>query len=84
MSLLRGVQTFVVGALREDPHPTHFNVDEAIATSKTLQPNRTYLTHVSHQLDYETTNAKLPLGIELAYDGLRIPVRVKRNVNSQR
>lgn len=84
MSLLRGVHTFVVGALREEPHPTHFNVDEAIAASKTLQPNQTFLTHVSHQLDYETTNAKLPSGIELAYDGLRIPVKVKRNINGQK
>ncbi|MDG2221830.1 MAG: MBL fold metallo-hydrolase [Rubripirellula sp.] len=83
MSLLQGVQTFVVGALREAPHPTHFNVEEAIAASKALQPRQTYLTHISHQLDYETTNAKLPSGIELAFDGLRIPLKVERDHDSQ-
>lgn len=79
MNLLRNLDTFVVGALRDNPHPTHFSVDEAIEITKELRPRRTYFTHVSHQLDYETTNDRLPDGIELAYDGLRVLVQVTRS-----
>jgi phosphoribosyl 1,2-cyclic phosphate phosphodiesterase len=77
MRLLQGLDTFVVGALRVSPHPTHFSLDEAIQVSKELKPKRTYLTHVSHQLDYQATNKILPEGIELAYDGLRLSIQVK-------
>jgi len=70
--LLQGLDTLILGALRDRPHPTHFSLEEAIAVAEQLKPRRTYLTHVSHELDYDTTNARLPQGIELAYDGLKI------------
>jgi len=35
-----------------------------------LKPKRTYLTHLSHTMD--PTVIKLPPGVELAWDGLRI------------
>ena len=78
LRLLEGVETFVVGALRDEPHPTHFNLDQAIEVANLLKPQRTYLTHISHDLDYESTNRRLPDGVELAYDGLRIPIRIDR------
>ena len=37
-----------------------------------LRPQRTLLTHMSHDLDHEATNAELPAGVELAYDGLEV------------
>ena len=73
---LQGLDTLVLDALWEgEPHPTHYNVEQALEVIEQLQPRRTYLTHVSHRLDYETTNAKLPKGVDLAYDGLRIEFR---------
>ncbi|OYW13193.1 MAG: MBL fold metallo-hydrolase, partial [Planctomycetales bacterium 12-60-4] len=45
----------------------------ALELAEKVKPRRTYLTHVSHHLDYEKTNARLPPGVELSYDGLRIP-----------
>ena len=39
-----------------------------------MKPERAYLTHCSHRLDYDKTNARLPAGVELAYDGLQIPL----------
>lgn len=76
IDLLRGVETLVIGALRLRPHPTHFNVDEAIDASRKIQPRQTYLTHVSHDLDYEQTNRWLPEGVALAHDGLRVEIDV--------
>lgn len=69
---LRGVKTLVVGALRYKPHPTHFNVDEAIEIAGVIGAQQTYLTHCGHDLGYQETMAKLPAGIQLAYDGLRV------------
>lgn len=70
--LLEGLDVLVIDALRERPHPTHFSVGQALEVVERVQPKRTYFTHLSHSLGYEQTNAQLPSGVELAYDGLRI------------
>ncbi len=68
---LEGVRTLVIDALRFKPHPTHFSLDEALDVIARLKPERAFLTHTSHEFDYEETNRALPPGVELAYDGLR-------------
>lgn len=70
---LRGVEVLVVNALRFAPHDSHWNIDEALAIIRTVGPQRAYLTHSSHEIGlYAVTNAQLPEGVELAYDGLEI------------
>jgi phosphoribosyl 1,2-cyclic phosphate phosphodiesterase len=73
--LLAGVRTLVVDALRERPHPTHFTVGEALAVVARLAPERAYFTHICHDLPHAATNARLPPGVELAYDGLVLDIR---------
>jgi phosphoribosyl 1,2-cyclic phosphate phosphodiesterase len=68
--LLRGLDTLVLGALRHRPHATHFTVAEALEVVADVKPRRTYLTHIAHDLDHAATNAALPPGVELAWDGL--------------
>jgi phosphoribosyl 1,2-cyclic phosphate phosphodiesterase len=72
--LLEGLDVLVLDALREEPHPTHFSVSQSLEAIERLKPRRAFLTHVSHSLEYEETNAKLPDNVKLAYDGLRIPL----------
>lgn len=72
---LRGLGTLVMDATRRAPHPSHFHLEKAIEVAMALNPRRTYFTHLSHDYDYEETCAELPAGIELAYDGLRIPIQ---------
>jgi phosphoribosyl 1,2-cyclic phosphate phosphodiesterase len=72
--LLEGLDTLVLDALWEEPHPTHFNVQQAVEVIERVRPRRAYLTHVSHRLDYDETNARLPEGIELAYDGQQVEI----------
>ncbi|MFN7875072.1 MAG: MBL fold metallo-hydrolase [Pirellula sp.] len=74
LDLLRDLDCLVLDALRFTPHPTHFNVDQAVEVIRELKPRRAYLTHLSHDLDYAEVNATLPDNIELGYDGLRIPL----------
>jgi phosphoribosyl 1,2-cyclic phosphate phosphodiesterase len=72
--LLEGLDTLVVGALRDRPHPTHFTVAEALEAVARIRPRRALLTHVCHDLGHATTAARLPDGVELAYDGLEVDV----------
>ena len=69
---LTGLDVLILDALRERKHPTHFNLEEAIAMAQRLKARKTYFTHVAHQLDHEQTNRRLPEGMALAYDGLII------------
>ncbi|QEH32716.1 Phosphoribosyl 1,2-cyclic phosphodiesterase [Aquisphaera giovannonii] len=70
--LLEGLDTLVLDALRHEAHPTHFSVEEALAAVRRLKPRQAWFTHLSHGLDHEATDAALPDGVRLAYDGLRI------------
>ena len=72
--LLEGVRTIVLDALRDRPHPTHFTVAEALDVVSRLSPERTYFTHVCHDLPHAATCARLPAGVELAYDGLVLEI----------
>lgn len=68
--LVAGVDTLVIDALRDKKHSTHFTVAEALEAIARIAPRRAYLTHMAHQLGHAETSARLPAGVELAYDGL--------------
>jgi phosphoribosyl 1,2-cyclic phosphate phosphodiesterase len=72
--LLAGVDVLVLDALRHRPHPTHFSLDEAIATARRIAPRQTYFTHMCHDLPHAATSERLPEGVALAYDGLQLDV----------
>ena len=74
--LLAGVDTLVIDALRHKPHPTHFTVEEALGAVARIAPRRAFFTHMAHDLPHADTCARLPRGVELAYDGLRLDVDV--------
>lgn len=67
--LLRGVRVLVLDALRRRPHPTHFNLDQAVAIAGRIGARQTYFTHVAHEMAHEATNAELPPGMALGFDG---------------
>ena len=56
------------------PHPTHFSVAEALDVVERLAPERAYFTHICHDLPHAATCARLPAGVELAYDGLVLEI----------
>lgn len=73
---LKGIDILVLSALRAAPSPMHFSIDEAIAFSRRTSAKMTYLTHIAHDLEYETTNALLPPDVRMSYDGLEIPIEI--------
>jgi phosphoribosyl 1,2-cyclic phosphate phosphodiesterase len=74
MARLEGLDVLVLDALRPRGHATHFSLEQALEVAHVLKPRRTYFTHMSHELEHDATNALLPPGMELAHDGLRIPL----------
>jgi phosphoribosyl 1,2-cyclic phosphate phosphodiesterase len=75
-ALLRGLDDFILDALRYTAHPMHSNVEQSLALVKELKPKRAWFTHICHDLGHEAANAKLPPNVRLAYDGLTFEVAI--------
>jgi phosphoribosyl 1,2-cyclic phosphate phosphodiesterase len=74
--LVEGIDTLVIDALRDKPHTTHLTVAGALDVVARVRPRRAYMTHMGHDLGHAATSARLPAGVELAYDGLVVDVAV--------
>jgi len=71
---LLGLDTLIVSALRDLPHPTHQTVGEALVLIAALKPRLAILTHLDHDLDYRELSARLPQGVLAGFDGLVVEV----------
>ena len=72
---LKDLDVLIVNALRIEPHPTHFNLEEALEFIERVQPKKAYLTHISHRLGFHRKVSKiLPPHVFLAHDGLVLDV----------
>jgi phosphoribosyl 1,2-cyclic phosphate phosphodiesterase len=76
LPLLQDLDVLILDALRHDPHPSHSHLEKSIAVVEQLKPKRAFFTHMSHDLDHDATNAKLPPHIRLAYDGQQISFEI--------
>lgn len=74
MEIIKGCNVFVVDALRQTRHPNHFSLAQAIQATHQVNPGRAFLTHITHELPHQATQAELPLGISVAYDQLALEV----------
>jgi len=72
VDMLRGLDMWIIDALRYTPHPTHLSVEQALSWIDRLKPKRAILTNLHVDLDYETLKSELPDNVEPAYDGLTI------------
>ncbi len=72
LPLLKDLDILILDALRREPHPSHSHLANSIALVEKIAPKRAFFTHISHDLDHETTNAELPSNMQLAHDGLKL------------
>ncbi|MDP5078749.1 MAG: MBL fold metallo-hydrolase [Nonlabens sp.] len=70
---LRGLDVLIINMLRDEPHKTHLNREEALEIVDLLKPKKTYFTHISHHLGFHAAvEETLPANVHLAYDNLVI------------
>ena len=72
LELMRDLDVLVLDCLRFKEHPTHLWVDKALEYVERIKPRRAFFTHIAHDVKYARDSAKLPAGVEWAYDGLEI------------
>ena len=70
--LLAGVKCWIVDALREEPHPTHFCLSETLEEIDRADVPMGVLTNMHITLDYVALTEKLPAHITVGYDGFRV------------
>ncbi len=72
LTALVGLDVWIVDALRKSPHPSHFNLDEALEWIDRVKPRRAILTNLHSDMDYAELCARLPPGVEPAHDGMKL------------
>ena len=72
MKELKNLKYLIIDCLKYKKHPTHFNLDEALYVHNILQPKKTILTNLHHDLDYHKLVRKLPQNVSPAFDGMQI------------
>lgn len=70
--LLEGLDVLVIDALRYRHHPTHMTVGQALEVIGQVKPRQAFLTHIAHDISHAELEAKLPEGVQIAYDGLAV------------
>jgi phosphoribosyl 1,2-cyclic phosphate phosphodiesterase len=74
LPLMTGLHVWIVDALRKSPHPSHFNLDEALAWIARIQPERAILTNLHTDMDYAELRAALPPNVEPGFDRMRFSI----------
>ena len=69
---LKNLKYLILDCLKYDRHPSHFNLKEALFIHKRLNPKKTILTNLHHDIDYDLLLDKLPKNVLPAYDGLSL------------
>jgi phosphoribosyl 1,2-cyclic phosphate phosphodiesterase len=77
VAVMRGLDVWIVDALRDAPHPSHFTLSDALAWIDRLKPKRAILTNLNPEFDYEALRARLPDGVEPAYDGMKVTLKAR-------
>ncbi len=73
---LKNLDTWIVDALRREPHPSHAHLGKTLAWIEDIAPNRAVLTNMHIDLDYETLENETPDHITPAFDGMVITAEV--------
>jgi phosphoribosyl 1,2-cyclic phosphate phosphodiesterase len=73
---LHGLDILFLDALRYTPHPTHSTIEQSLKIVETVKPKRAFFTHICHDLGHEATDAALPAGVRLAFDGMKLEFEI--------
>jgi phosphoribosyl 1,2-cyclic phosphate phosphodiesterase len=75
LAKVKGTKVLVINALRKTKHISHFTLDEALEVIEKIQPERAYITHISHMMGlHAEVQRELPPHVFLAHDGLSLTI----------
>jgi len=74
LELLKGLDVLLLDCLRLKPHITHFGFDQSVTMAQQIMAKETYFIHMTHDLEYDSLQNKLPENIYAGYDGLKISI----------
>lgn len=74
LAALKGVDTWIVGAMTDQTHPTHANIDQVLEWVSDIRPRQTILTHMGPKLDYQALLRRLPENVVPGYDGMVVDI----------
>jgi phosphoribosyl 1,2-cyclic phosphate phosphodiesterase len=72
LELLHGLDVLLLDCLRYKTHHTHINVEQSVAYAGHIGARQTYLIHMTHEIEYAALQEKLPQGVNVGFDGLRL------------
>lgn len=73
---LAGIDILIIDALRYAEHSTHMSMEESLVAIQRIAPSQAWLTHLSHEVDHAAVQISLPGHVQLAHDGLAIPIQL--------
>jgi phosphoribosyl 1,2-cyclic phosphate phosphodiesterase len=74
LELLQGIDTLMLDCLRFEPHFSHYGFKQSLAMAEKINPKRTFLIHMTHDIEYDAVSESLPDHVFLAYDGLKLHI----------
>ena len=73
-AFLENLDILLIDCLREATHPTHINIEQSLAYVSRINAKRSYLIHMTHEIEYVSLTNKLPKDVFVGFDGLRLHV----------
>ncbi len=73
-ALLQDLDVLLIDCLRETSHPTHINIEQSLACIGRIKAKQSYMIHMTHDLEYTFLTNKLPKGVFVGFDGLKLQV----------
>lgn len=73
-ALLENLDVVLLDCLRETSHPTHINIEQSLAYIGRIKAKQSYMIHMTHELEYASLASKLPSGVFVGYDGLKLSI----------
>jgi len=74
LALLEGLDLVLLDCLREESHPTHINIEQSLKYIGRIKAKRSYMIHMTHELEYTSLSNKLPKDVFVGYDGLKLDI----------
>ena len=71
-SLLENLDIVMIDCLREAAHPTHINIEQSLNYISRINAKQSYMIHMTHELEYASLSARLPVNVAVGYDGLQL------------